>query len=118
MKNLFAFIFFVSIAATGYTQGAFASFIEYQRALTRPADALRRKEDTLQKQFISKGLVWPSKYIYIRSFKYDGELEVWVRNTTKEPFKFFKTYKVCALAGTLGPKTDAGRLPGAGRMAI
>jgi murein L,D-transpeptidase YafK len=46
--------------------------------------------------------------VYIRSFKFDGELEVWVRNTTKESFKLFKTYKVCALAGTLGPKRMQG----------
>jgi murein L,D-transpeptidase YafK len=108
MKNLFAVIFFVFLTAAGYAQGAFASFIEYQKALTRPADALKRKEDTLQKQFTAKGLKWPAKYVYIRSFKYDGELEVWVRNTTKESFKLFKTYKVCALAGTLGPKRMQG----------
>jgi murein L,D-transpeptidase YafK len=46
--------------------------------------------------------------MYIRSFKYDGELEVWVRNDRKEPFKLFKIYKVCALAGTLGPKRMEG----------
>src|SRR5205814_1866910 len=31
-------------------------------------------------------------------------MEVWVKNDIKEPFQLFKTYKVCALAGTLGPK--------------
>jgi murein L,D-transpeptidase YafK len=46
--------------------------------------------------------------MYIRSFKYDSQLEVWVKNTQKEPFKLFKTYKVCALAGTLGPKRMQG----------
>jgi len=108
MKNLFALIFFALIAIAGYTQGAFATFIDYQKGFFRPGDALKRKEDTLQKQFSAKGLSWPAKYVYIRSFKYDGELEVWVKNDRKDPFKLFKSYRVCALAGTLGPKRMQG----------
>ena len=108
MKNLFAVIVFVLITATGYSQGAFATFIDIQRGFSRPGDAFKRKEDTLQKQFAAKNLAWPAKYVYIRSFKYDGELEVWVRNNTKDAFKLFKTYRVCALAGTLGPKRMQG----------
>ena len=108
MKNLITIILFALVGSTAYSQGAFVNFIDYQRGFTRPSDALKRKEDTLQKQFIKKGLGWPAKYVYIRSFKYDGELEVWVRNERKEPFKLFKTYKVCALAGTLGPKRMQG----------
>lgn len=66
--------------------------------------AVRQKEDTLKKQFKARGLEWPAKQIYIRSFKYDSQLEVWVRNNSDEEFKLFKTYKVCAMAGSLGPK--------------
>lgn len=84
------------------------TFIDFQRTLPRPGDALKRKEDTLQKQFIAKGLKWPAKYMYVRSFKYDSQLEVWVKNDRKEEYKLFKTYKVCALAGSLGPKRMEG----------
>ena len=52
------------------------SFIDYQKTFPRPSEALERKEDTLQKQFEAKNLAWPAKYIYIRSFKYDSQLEV------------------------------------------
>ena len=107
MKSLLTIIFSFFIA-TGFSQGTFANFIDYQKAFTRPGDALKRKEDTLARQFASKGLVWPAKYVYIRSFKYDGELEVWVKNSRKDSYKLFKTYKVCALAGTLGPKRMQG----------
>lgn len=88
--------------------GYYASFIDYQKTFERPDESFRRKEDTLQKQFAAKGLSWPAKYIYIRSFKYDSQLEVWVKDELNEPFKLFKTYKVCALAGTLGPKRMEG----------
>ena len=108
MKNLFATCLCLVIAASAIAQGPYASFVDFQRTLPRPGDALKRKEDTLQKQFEAKGLQWPAKYIYIRDFKFDGQLEVWVKNTRSEPYKLFKTYRVCALAGTLGPKRMAG----------
>ncbi|MGZ3848513.1 MAG: L,D-transpeptidase family protein, partial [Flavisolibacter sp.] len=109
MKNLFFLIIFILVAAGSQAQGSFAvNFADYQKGFARPGDAWKRKEDTLEKQFAAKGLEWPAKYIYIRSFKYDGQMEVWVKNERKEAFKFFKTYKICALAGTLGPKRMQG----------
>lgn len=108
MKNLLFLLGGIVLVSAGYGQGAFATFIDYQRGFNRPNDALKRKEDTLRKQFAAKGFDWPAKQLYIRSFKYDGELEIWVRNERKEAFKLFKTYKVCALAGTLGPKRMQG----------
>src|SRR5688500_1863955 len=107
MKNLLLF-FCLSLSTIGLKAQGFASFIDYQRALSRPSEALKRKEDTLQKQFAARDLQWPARYMYIRSFKYDGELEIWVKNERKEAFKLFKTYKVCALAGSLGPKRMQG----------
>lgn len=84
------------------------TFINYQKSFPRPLESFDRKEDTLQKQFKEKNLTWPAKYIYIRSFKYDSQLEVWVKQEIKDQFKLFKTYKVCALAGSLGPKRMEG----------
>ncbi|MEP7374115.1 MAG: L,D-transpeptidase family protein [Chitinophagaceae bacterium] len=111
MKTLLISIFFfLSLVITvsgqsSYKIGAsFSSFIDYQKTFPRPDESFRRKEDTLQKQFEAKKLKWPANYIYVRSFKYDSQMEVWVKDEIKEPFKLFKTYKVCALAGTLGPK--------------
>jgi murein L,D-transpeptidase YafK len=117
MKNLLGYILLTVITMTAYSQpsslktsgaASYVSFIDLQRTLPRPGEALKRKEDTLQKQFSDKGLKWPAKYMYIRSFKYDSQLEVWVKNDIKEKFQLFKTYRVCALAGTLGPKRMEG----------
>ena len=94
---------FICLEAT-----AQSSFIDYQNNFPRVVDAMNRKADTLKKQFAAAGLQWPAKQIYIRSFKYDSQMEVWVRNSQSEPFKLFKTYSVCALAGTMGPKRMAG----------
>ena len=84
------------------------TFIDYQKTFSRPNEAFKRKEDTLRKQFSEKNLIWPAKYVYFRSFKYDSQLEVWVKDEINDPFKLFKTYNVCALAGSLGPKRVEG----------
>lgn len=114
MKNLaIIFLFFLGATAAHAQPGQskasnFYSFIDYQKSFPRPSEALQKKRDTLQKQFEAKKLTWPAKFIYIRSFKYDGQLEVWVKNDVRDQFQLFKTYKVCALAGTLGPKRMEG----------
>lgn len=108
MRMKYLLTVFLSLTLLGAEAQVDYSFINYQRTLPRPGDALRRKEDTLRKQFEAKGFEWPAKYLYIRSFKYDGQLEVWAKNDRKEQFKLFKTYKVCALAGSLGPKRIEG----------
>jgi murein L,D-transpeptidase YafK len=107
MKNLFL-PFFLLVTCGAFGQGMQASFIDYQRNFSRPSMAMQNKLDTLQKQFAAKNLQWPARNLYIRSFKYDGQLEIWVSNNRKESYKLFKTYRVCALAGTLGPKRMQG----------
>jgi murein L,D-transpeptidase YafK len=92
----------------GQTAAPSFNFIDYQRSFPRISDALKRKEDTLRKQFHDKNLAWPARNIYLRSFKYDSQLEVWVKYNDQDKYKLFKTYKVCALAGTLGPKRMQG----------
>lgn len=104
MKN---WIFFLVLLCSVKIKAQY-SFVDYQRGFSRVANAFKAKEDTLRKQFVKAGLSWPAKQLYIRSFKYDSELEVWVREDAKSAFQLFKTYKVCALAGTLGPKRMEG----------
>ncbi|MGB3007360.1 MAG: L,D-transpeptidase family protein [Chitinophagaceae bacterium] len=115
MKHILYFLLLISlgkmVAAQPSSQNGASnsfSFIDYQKKFPRPGEAIERKEDTLQKQFLEKKLNWPAKYLYIRSFKYDSQLEVWVKNDIADQFQLFKTYKVCALAGTLGPKRMEG----------
>ncbi|HVU83959.1 MAG TPA: hypothetical protein VHC50_03915, partial [Puia sp.] len=43
-------------------------FLDYQKSLPRVNELINRKEDTLRKQFRAKQLIWPARYIYIRSF--------------------------------------------------
>src|SRR5450755_5176038 len=107
------FVLFISgslVFSTVFSQSSAYSvhFLDYQRSFPKISEMISREEDTLQKQFLAKQLVWPARFVYIRSFKYDSEMEVWVKNRSSEKYKLFKTYKICALAGSLGPKRMAG----------
>lgn len=46
---------------------------------------------------------WPPKKMYIRVFKYEKELEVWVSDST-DFFYLYKKYNICKLSGDFGPK--------------
>ena len=115
-KFLLLLFFFSTVngwAQPGNSLGAgpsasYLSFVDYQRGFPRPQEAMQRKLDTLKKQFAAKKLRWPAAQLYIRSFKYDSQLEVWVKQESESIFTLFKTYPVCALAGSLGPKRVQG----------
>ncbi len=74
----------------------------------KSAEVISKLEDSLKKQFEKQKLVWPPQSVYLRSFKYDKQLEVWVKSSSKEPYKLFKTYKVCQQSGSTGPKRAEG----------
>ena len=71
-------------------------------------ELVNKLEDSLKKQFEKQKLVWPPQAMYIRSFKYDRQLEIWVKSADKEAYKLFKTYKVCQQSGAMGPKRVEG----------
>lgn len=85
-----------------------SSFLQSQLSYRMVSFAFQNKDALLRAEFEKKGLTWPAKYIYIRSFKYDSQLEVWVKNSISDTFRLFKTYRICALSGSLGPKRRAG----------
>ncbi len=76
---------------------------------TKITTAIPRKTiDTVQKELVKKGFDWPVRFIFLRAFKLEKRLEVWVKNDPVEPFQLFKSYKVCATSGTFGPKRREG----------
>lgn len=107
MINFGAMKYFLSLIVSLYFMSGLAAqnaFFESQKNYPRVVSALKSKNDSLKKQFELAHLQWPPKQIYLRSFKYDSKLEVWARNKPNDAFTLFKTYKICALSGTIGPK--------------
>lgn len=105
---IFSSIFVMTILFAGdaFSQSPMVNFqkVSYPRI----PEALNRTEDSIKAQFERQHLSWPPEEMYVRSFKYDRQLEVWVKGNAKEPYKLFKTYKVCTQSGTTGPKRAEG----------
>lgn len=102
---LFVFCLAFTFALTAKAQYAFE---DAPKRNLKVATIFTRVEDSLKKEFQEKGLQWPVKYMYMRAFKQEKQMEVWVKNDWKEAFQLFKVYKVCATSGTFGPKRKEG----------
>jgi murein L,D-transpeptidase YafK len=48
--------------------------------------------------------------LFLRAFKKERQLEVWVKEADDGKFKLLHTYSFCATSGTLGPKRKEGDL--------
>jgi murein L,D-transpeptidase YafK len=82
--------------------------VESKRLNGKLLTTLENLTDTLVVQFQKQKLNWPPKSVFLRSFKYEKQLELWIRNNEDEPFRLFKIYPVCMQSGTLGPKRMEG----------
>jgi hypothetical protein len=59
------------------------NYVSYAKFSGKQVDLVSKTEDTLKKQFEEKKLHWPPQQLYLRSFKYDRQLEVWVKEETE-----------------------------------
>jgi murein L,D-transpeptidase YafK len=48
--------------------------------------------------------------LFVRAYKLDHKLELWVSNSFEENYKLLKTYEIVASSGQLGPKRKQGDL--------
>jgi murein L,D-transpeptidase YafK len=92
----------------GVSSFAQTSFIENQKSSFKIADVFNRREESIRKEFEARHINWPPQSIYIRSFKFDRQFEIWVKDGSKTGYQFFKSYRVCAQSGTCGPKRMEG----------
>jgi len=62
----------------------------------------------IKKLYREAGLPYPAAEIFIRVFKRERVLELWARPRETNRFLLLKSYPVCALAGSIGPKRRFG----------
>lgn len=86
------------------------AFLEYQLTFPRVSAAYNKHSGPLKSELHRFGFKQQVNDIYIRSFKAENEMEVWVRDAGVDTYRLFKLYKVCALSGDLGPKRREGDL--------
>lgn len=109
--NLYLFIKTILVLSIGllYANNIMGqAFIKDQLRYERVRQAKADKETLLQKEFETCGLSYPPKNIFIRIFKHEAQLELWVKEG--EQYELFKTYPFCYASGKLGPKRKQGDL--------
>lgn len=98
--------FFLCFSFLLMAQNSESTFLQDQIRYERVEGAFSEKELILESEFLEAGLIWPPKELYIRSFKAEASLEVWVKNNGA--FLLFKEYNVCKGSGNFGPKRKEG----------
>jgi murein L,D-transpeptidase YafK len=87
-----------------------ASFKETQLTEARVKIAYEHMEDSVKKRFSDKKLSMDKFQLFLRAFKKEEKLEVWVKEKSKENFALLYTIDFCASSGILGPKRKEGDL--------
>lgn len=76
-------------------------------AAGREESAAAAARPRLEKRLAAKNLA-EGDPIFLRIFKNEALLEVWLKPKSADKFILFETYHICALSGSLGPKTKTG----------
>ena len=84
------------------------SFRAEQQKNIRVKDAYSGKWDGLKSDLTKKEINKDNFEMYIRIFKYDKIVEVWLKSKGQKEFNLFKTYNICSASGSLGPKRKQG----------
>jgi murein L,D-transpeptidase YafK len=83
-------------------------FVREQLKHSRVRDARIASEARIEQMFKERGVSFPASEMYLRVFKWERKMELWVRSEDKQKFELLKTYDICALAGMVGPKRKQG----------
>jgi murein L,D-transpeptidase YafK len=76
----------------------------------RVKNAYEEKEAVVKNYFVAKKLQAKGSSIFIRAFKKEALLEIWVKQKDAAQFTLLQTYAICAASGVLGPKRKEGDL--------
>lgn len=86
------------------------SFFNFQLQFDKVNLAYNRYYKKLKTDFNQAGLSFPVEGIFIRTFKHEREVEVWVKLEESDTFLNYKTFRMCGSSGDLGPKRKEGDL--------
>jgi len=86
------------------------SFKEKQLQHARVKIAYQEKEKIVKEYFNKRKVAFTDFRLFLRAFKKEGKLEVWVKPKLEETYTLLTTYDFCMLSGVLGPKRKEGDL--------
>jgi len=83
-------------------------FMDRQLNFPRVKLAYVKKEGILRYFLSNAGVDKYAFDLYIRGFKQEEDLEVWVKNKNEQQYKLLETYRFCTNSGIAGPKRKKG----------
>jgi murein L,D-transpeptidase YafK len=86
------------------------SFKDSQLKFERVNLAYNQKESRLRNLFAVSSIPYTGFHLFIRAFKKEQLVEMWVKPKNGEKFSLLHTYDFCTISGTLGPKRKEGDL--------
>ncbi len=107
LVNSFTFLLILSSSNICKAQWS-TDYISYQKSFPKVNHAFSKRLDSLKTECAQKNIQWPIQQVYLRSFKYENLLEIWLKDEQSNEFQFFRSVKVCGTNGKLGPKRKEG----------
>ncbi len=83
-------------------------FFNFQLQFDKVNNAYNRYYNFTKGEFKKANIPFPIEEIFIRAFKEERILEVWVKNNTSDTFLNYKSFRICGSSGELGPKRQEG----------
>lgn len=105
MKNFIALILLIMT-----TQAGGQDFASEQQQYPRVRQARLNTEASRDSLFNKAGLAYPTTRLFIRAFKHERILEIWVADSSFGKYKLIKVYRFTSYCGDLGPKRQEGDL--------
>lgn len=108
-----AFVVFLFGMATSSDYGTVpkakaGTFRAEQMAKARVKVAYEEKWDSITAKLKRMNIAIDQLEVFIRGFKDEADLEVWVKQKKDTTWKLYTTYPICAASGELGPKRCQG----------
>jgi len=102
-------ILLLVICVTFYNaQTTSGSIKSSQLKFSRVKKAYETKYGDLKSEIVKAGYDLNYFEVYLRVFKQEKQLQVWMKGKSDTKFKLFKSYAICANSGELGPKRQEG----------
>ena len=108
LKKVLPLLLFTLFTAQVMAQADIRNFRDEQFSSERVKTAWKKYGDTLKIVLSKQGVAWPTCSVFLRAFKSQNDLELWARNNSSEEYRHIKTYRICAISGSLGPKRQQG----------
>ena len=109
IKNVIHIALLVFLISTiSFSQIKTRAFKASQLKNARVKEAYDTKWPQLQEELKAEKINETSYDIYLRAFKQEKKVEVWLKNPGETRYILFKTYDICASSGELGPKRKEG----------